>query len=534
MALQQLSSGGTGSAITPVDATSAAAQQQSTATAATPSASSSGGLNLDNPDGSFNLSQYNSLTSGISNPYVPFGGQLGTPQSSAPTPNTGPIQLTGAIGPTATSAQSFTKISIDPFTGAVDSPEATGFTGAWPGAKAVAGNPYPWDPFSFAGSGSSEGSPLQSEKDSPGYKQFGQTWLDLLNTISSQDLQWGGTNQSSGELKGGGSVGPWLSSNVITPYAAGDQNKALANSIDFISSQTGKPASDPQTQKLGGAFLDYTLQNANRYGANTQNFTQRKATEGNAFGEVLSDLGPVLDVLALIQPELLPLALAANLAAAGESFSEGNIAGGFGNLFGAISGGLGGGLAATGSFFGDVGQAAGLAAGGIGLGEGIASGNPMGILGGLASLGGSGFGIADNISSSGAPSYDTSLAGLNSGESGGTVAGNSAPVSSSVTSGIADTLGISQSDLTSGVDLAKQGIGAAGAAVPLIQKATAGDPNINIPAPGPPTPDAPAPQPAAPVLPVNAGGQALTPKKLANPAQNSQLDQILLSLGIPA
>lgn len=566
MALQQLSQGGASSTVSPAtDPTST---------------------------NSFNFQQYLSMIANTPNPdttsfesifqYTPSSGSTSKPfyetsttapvnplQTNVTTPSQ-PSNINSGLGPqtsglapsvTGTNLWSLSQpfqggtgteteyqinappnITIDPFVGS--NPNV--FIEHGGSGTGLPQDNYPWDPFSFFAEGeggafqAQGGTPATSESQSQGYQQFGQTWLDLLNTISQNNLQWGGLNQQTGELKGGGSVGPWLTQNITTPWSSGNQQQAYSNSLDFISKQTGLNPSSQEAQSMAGAFLEYTLQNADKYGLNSQNFAQR-----NAGGEknILGDLGPVLDVLAIIQPELTPLAIAGSLASAGEDFSQGNLIGGFGGLLGAAGGASG--------FFSDAGLSAGLdnslgitdfassvgpqtlsdastlgglatagnvlnlASAGVGIGQGISEGNPLGI---LSSLGG-------------AVSPISGLSG-DLGSSG--TSGTNAPTSGGVISGISDTLGITPQQLTEGVGYAAQGAPLVATAVPLIENATTSSPNLNL---APVTSEPPAAAPAPTVVP-SAPGQPLKPETIENPAQlqyqmakNPNLMQLLLSLG---
>ncbi len=476
MALQQLSSGGATSPVAP-DATSAAAQQQGQTTSTT-------GLTLQ---------QYLADIAGIAPPVVSQGH--GTPQDFSPTTTT-----TGSVT-TVSQPPASPNIQIDPFTGDPSSPTSTfefigNLPGSDPAGRKSSDNPYSWDPFSAGGAG--EFPQIQSETASQGYKDFGQPWLDLVNTIATQDLQWGGTNQYGGELKGGGSVGPWLSENILTPWNAGDKQKAHASAIDFISSQTGKPATDPETQQLGGAFLEYTLQNANRYGLNTSNFQNRRASEGGKgiFGEIL----PAIEAIAsIIQPEL---AIPIGLANFGEGISQGSPLSAIGGLLGAV-GGVGGidpvdlttlasDLGTVPSTLSDISSAANIAGAGMGLGEGLSQGNLLG----AAS---SGIGLGADLLKL-APDTSTGTTGSNATQSGG------------VLSSVADSIGLTPDQL---VGYLGGGVGVGTAATPLIQQAMASSPTLNV---QPPLPPPPAPA-VAPPGPPSAAGEPITPEQVFNPSQ---------------
>lgn len=569
MALQQLSTGGATAGVAALDATSQASQQQQRQNQQQQNQGSSG----------FDMSQYLQDIAGIAPPVTfsspvnqTVGGQAPqifnplpprpTPQPIGFEPDKTPIYPVEA--PQVPLAPPVSPdIQFDPFTqttpgasdlfigGGTSAAEAAVAAG---GTPLNAGNPYPWDPFSFAGSGSQEGAALASETQSPGYQQFGQTWLDLLNTVQTQNLQWGGTNQFGGELKGGGSVGPWLQQNIVSPWSSGNQQKAYAGALDFISSQTGKPPTDPETQKMAGAFLEYTLQNSNRYGANTQNFDQRNAGGGkDMFGSIL---GPLEAIASIVQPELAPVFAVANLA---EGAASGNLTplGAIGDVFGAVGGGLtdlgsltpelsntlgftqtaadiGPSLAEdastlsdfarAGTIIGDVGTAAN-------IGDALSSGNFLGAVGPAFSLGGS----LDSLIGSGTP---TGTAGTNATSSGG------------VMGSLSNTLGLSQEDLSKDLDYLMAAGSVAGTGIPLIERATQSPTQLNIapPAAAPPPPAA-SPQPTAQSTP-GTPGQALQAQNIFNPSaagyqqpgprvanptpDTYMLMQILNSLGAPA
>lgn len=500
MALQQLSSGGASGVVTARDATSQAAQ---------------------NPSG-FNLDDYNAHIKNLAAPVIPT--DRGTPQLAAPPPaNAASIMdLSGAVTPQAAAPTDvgsmgapappapFKPIAVTDFTGAVDSPEALGFTGAWDGAKTVAGNPYAWDPFSFAGAG--EGQALQGEQGSPGYKDFGDTWLDLLNTVSSQNLQWGGTNQYPGELKGGGSVGPWLSENIVSPWSGGDQKQAYDNALYFISSQTGKPPSDPGTQQMAGAFLEYTLQNDARYTANTKNFEQRRASEGGDKGI----FGPLMSIgkMALVawQPELAPFVAAESFA---ESAASGNtlgmvtsglsaLGGGFSNLADLGTGWADmAGLAGDADLLGNLGDIGSILSLGSDIGGGIgslASGDVLGALGSGVSL----VGGADKL--------------FNSNTSGAGTSGSNATESGGIMGSLASSLDLTPEDLSKNLGYLMGAGKVAGAAIPLINKAT--EPELQIPSnlQAAATPQAPPAAATGPAFEAKPAGEAMARQDVYNPA----------------
>lgn len=491
MALQQLSFSGASSPIAsdPTSGGGADTASSVTTTGGTASTTSTGTI------GAFNLKDYLAKTSGLANP----------DSSGSTTP-------------------------IVPFTGDVNSPQAyyEFLGGDNPGGvQNFPGNPYSWDPFSAGGAG--EFAQIPNEAASQGYKDFGSTWLDLLNTVATKDPQWGGTNQFGGELKGGGSTGGWLQPNVVDQWNQGNKQQSYDAALDFISSQTGLDPKSPEAQKLGGAFLEYTLQNSNRYGLNTQNFDQRKSSGGkDIFGSLL---GPIEAIASIAQPELAPIFAAASF---GDAIANGNPLGAITSALGGLGGGfsdianidtgLGDTLGLTDSIasgvinptdasflqdFGTAGDALRFAGRAAGLGGAISSGDPLGIAMGASGLGIAGSNLYDSIGTSG-----TGTTGTNAPGGGG-----------GIMSGIANTLGIDPSTLKNIEDYGGVAATLGGTAVPLVQNA--------LNAPG--TLDqlgnsAPLPPPAAPVSTPgtpSAPGSALSPVQEDNPAQKGYLESAL-------
>lgn len=524
MPIQQLSGGGASAPVAARDATSQAAQN------------------------GFNFDDYQKITEGLSAPIIPT--DRGTPQLTAPPPsNAAPISdisSNGAPTPTAsgTMANPSQPININKYTGDPDSPLGIAqFIGGYPGydpAGTIQGNPYSWDPFSAGGAG--EFAQIPKETESQGYKDFGNTWLDLINTVSNQNLQWGGTNQFGSELKGGGSVGPWLSQNIVSPWSGGDQKQAYNNALYFISSQTGKPPTDPYTQQMAGAFLEYTLQNDSRYSANTQNFDQRRAAEGGDKGI----FGPLLSIgktaLAIWQPELAPLIAAESFA---EAASQGNTLGMFTSGLSALGGGLsnlgdiGTGWADIAGLAGDAGTLSDLSQiGGIlSLGSDVAGGVGSLASGDLFGAAGAGIGSllkADNL--------------FSSTSSGAGTGGSNATSSGGVMSGLANSLGISPSDLGKYLDYAQGAGKLAMTGIPIVDRLTQDD--LQIPA-SMQQAATPPPAPAAgPAFEAKPAGQALARQDVYNPSQsgyrapgprqaNPTMDRemaarLLQALGMPA
>lgn len=496
MALQQLSFGGASAPTSGVGGSAADSAQSVTTT---------GGTTSTGQIGAFNLKDFLAATSGLANP-DPSG----------------------------------TTTPITPFTGDVNSPQAyyEFLGGDNPGGSPnFPGNPYSWDPFSAGGAG--EFAQIPNEAASQGYKDFGSTWLDLINTVATKDPNWGGTNQYGGELKGGGGVGDWLQPNVVDTWNAGNKQQSYDAALDFISKQTGLDPKTPEAQKMGGAFLEYTLQNSNRYGLNTQNFDQRRASDGGKgiFGEIL---GPLEAVASIAFPEVAPFIAAANF---GQAVEEGNPLGAVTSALGGIGGGLselgdinsgwadslgladsiGSGVInpADASFLqtlGNVGQGVGLAGKAAGFGGAIASGDPLSIGTSAGGLGVAGSNLFDSLNTSGAGTGGTNTPG------GG------------VMSGIANTLGIDPGTLDTLQDVG----GVAGSlgvtAAPLVRNALNAPGTLDQLAN-----DAPLPAPATPAAPLgtpSAAGSAMTPKAIDNPSQKDyrapELTSALLGGGLGA
>lgn len=230
---------------------------------------------------------------------------------------------------------------------------------------------------------------------------------------------------------------------------------------------------------------------------------------------LFSFLLPAIEgVIGAFQPELTPAIALANL---GESAASGTLTplGAAGDVLSAIGGvagditqypetaaslGVGANdLGVTALQLTDIANAAKLAGGGINIGEGVTTGNPLEAIGGAVSALPTGYDIYSSATS--AP---------------GTT-GTNAPASADITSGIANTLGIPPNYLQEAINVANPITNVAGTAVPLIQNALNAPGNLNLTAPAPAAVPAAAPA-ASPIGPINIG-TPLTPATEENPQQ---------------